>query len=96
MRDWCKQAKLPHCSAHGLRKAAAARLAEHGATEQEIMALTGHRTSKEVDRYTRSASQKVHADSAMAKLATAHIENNIDPLQATFEAGGSSGTKNPL
>jgi integrase len=26
------QAKLPHCSAHGLRKAAAPRLAEHGAT----------------------------------------------------------------
>jgi integrase len=29
MREWCNQAGLPHCSAHGLRKAAASRLAEH-------------------------------------------------------------------
>jgi len=26
-KDWCRQANLPHCSAHGLRKATAARLA---------------------------------------------------------------------
>src|SRR5829696_5994229 len=31
-REWCDQAGLPHCSAHGLRKATAARLAERGAT----------------------------------------------------------------
>jgi integrase len=40
-RDWCNEAGLPHCSAHGLRKAAAARLAERGATAHEIMAITG-------------------------------------------------------
>ena len=38
------------------RKAAAARLAEQGCTEFEIMAITGHRTSKEVTRYTRAES----------------------------------------
>jgi len=37
-RDWCNQAGLPHCSAHGLRKATAARLAERGASPHEIMA----------------------------------------------------------
>lgn len=57
-RKRCNEAGLPHCSAHGLRKAAAARLAEAGATEHEIMAITGHRTSKEVTRYTRAARQK--------------------------------------
>jgi integrase len=51
-RQWCDEAGLQNCSAHGLRKAAAARLAEMGATEHEIMAVTGHRTSKEVARYT--------------------------------------------
>jgi hypothetical protein len=28
MREWCDQAGLPHCSAHGLRKAAARRAAD--------------------------------------------------------------------
>ena len=27
MREWCNQAGLPHCSAHGLRKAMSRRLA---------------------------------------------------------------------
>ena len=52
------EAGLKECSVHGLRRAAAARLAELGCTEQEIMAITGHRTSKEVTRYTRAASQR--------------------------------------
>jgi len=55
-KDWCRQADLPHCSAHGLRKAAAARLAERGATAHEIMAITGHQSLEEVERYTRAAS----------------------------------------
>jgi integrase/recombinase XerD len=67
-KDWCRQANLPHCSAHGLRKATAARLAERGATPHEIMAITGHRTLEEVERYTRAARQAGLADSAMAKL----------------------------
>ena len=68
-RAWCRAAGLPQCSPHGLRKAAAARLAELGATAHEIMAVTGHRTLKEVDRYTRSAAQRAMAQSAMAKVA---------------------------
>jgi integrase/recombinase XerD len=67
-RDWCNQAGLPHCTPHGLRKATAARLAERGATTHEIMAITGHRTLDEVERYTRAARQAGLADSAMAKL----------------------------
>src|SRR5215203_813026 len=41
-KDWCRQAELPHCSAHGLRKATATRLAEQGASAHEIMSVTGH------------------------------------------------------
>jgi integrase/recombinase XerD len=55
-------------TAHGLRKAAATRLAESGATPHEIMAITGHRTLDEVERYTRAVRQKQLADSAVAKL----------------------------
>ena len=67
-RDWCNQANLPHCSAHGLRKATAARLAERGATAHEIMAITGHRSLEEVERYARAARRSQLADSAMSKL----------------------------
>jgi integrase/recombinase XerD len=67
-REWCNEAELPHCSAHGLRKAAAARLAERGATAHEIMAITGHRSLEEVERYTRAARQGKLADAAIAKL----------------------------
>lgn len=68
MRDFakaCIAAKVPGRS-HGLRKAAAARLAELGATEKEIQAITGHTTSREIARYTKGARQKVLAESAMA------------------------------
>jgi len=68
MRDWCDQANLHHCSAHGLRKATATQMAENGATAHELMAITGHQSLEEVERYTRAAERKKLADSGMAKL----------------------------
>jgi len=68
MRGWCDQAGLPQCSAHGLRKAAATRLAESGATTQEIMAVTGHQSLRQVEVYTKAAARPGMADSAIAKL----------------------------
>lgn len=68
-RDRCDEAGLKHCTAHGLRKASASRLAELGCTDRQIMAIAGHRTEKEVTRYTRGARQKVMAKEAMRKLA---------------------------
>jgi len=67
-RSWCTDAGLPHCSAHGLRKAAATRLAQHGCTPSEIAAWTGHQTLKEVSRYTRAVVQSQLADQALTKL----------------------------
>jgi enterobacteria phage integrase len=62
-------AGLPdRCVAHGLRKAAARRLAEAGCSAKEIAAITGHKTLKEVERYTAAADQKRLAFSAMEKL----------------------------
>ncbi|TPI58661.1 hypothetical protein FJ417_18740 [Mesorhizobium sp. B3-1-7] len=57
-RDRCNGAGLPQCSAHGLRKAASRRLAEEGKTNQQIKAITGHKTDNEVARYTAAADQK--------------------------------------
>jgi len=65
----CDAAGLPSfCTAHGLRKSAARRLAEAGCTEHEISAITGHASLQEVQRYTKSADQKRLAVSAMAKV----------------------------
>lgn len=68
MREWCDKAGLSACSSHGLRKACARRLAEARATSHEIMAVTGHKTLAEVQRYTETATREGLADSAMGKL----------------------------
>jgi len=56
-RKVCNDAGLPQCSAHGLRKAQARRLAEAGCSAHEIAAITGHRTLAEVQRYAEAADQ---------------------------------------
>jgi integrase len=69
-RVWCDVAGLPpHCVFHGLRKAAARRLAEAGCTAHEIAALTGHASLREVERYTKAVDQVRLAKSALAKTA---------------------------
>lgn len=68
MREWCDKAGLPNCTAHGLRKACARRLAEAGATAHEIMAVTGHKTLAEAQRYTEKVQRAGLADKAMEKL----------------------------
>jgi integrase len=67
-RQECNAAGLPHCAAHGLRKAAARRLAEAGCTAHEIAAITGHASLREIVRYTKAADQKQLARSAMRKV----------------------------
>jgi integrase len=70
--DWfrkaCDAAGLPHCTAHGLRKAAARRLAEAGCTTHQIAAITGHKTLVEVERYARQYDRKRSAGDAMRKV----------------------------
>jgi site-specific recombinase XerD len=59
MADKIKQAGLPdRCVTHGLRKAAARRLAEAGCTANEMAAISGHVTLKEVARYTKAVEQR--------------------------------------
>jgi integrase len=64
-----KRAGLPaRCVAHGLRKAALRRLAEHGSTTKEIAAVSGHRSLAEIERYTARADQAGLAKAAIGKL----------------------------
>jgi integrase len=80
MADKIAMAGLPdHCVTHGLRKAAARRLADAGCTPHQIMAITGHRSLKEVTRYTRAAEQRGLAQAAMAQLQRQDTNKNSQP-----------------
>ncbi|MBX3476673.1 MAG: tyrosine-type recombinase/integrase [Brevundimonas sp.] len=79
-RSACVAAGVANCSAHGLRKSAATRLADAGCTEAQIMAVTGHSTTKEVQRYTAKRDQRRLATDAMARIGgTDHEQNLANP-----------------
>jgi enterobacteria phage integrase len=81
MRDAIKKAGLPlDCKPHGLRKTLGRRLADAGCSAHEIMAVLGHKTLEEAERYTRDADRRRGGRSAIAKLeglkaAPEHQEN---------------------
>jgi integrase len=76
-REMCDDAGLPQCSAHGLRKAVARRLAEAGCSEHVIAAITGHRSLHEVRRYTASASQVLLAQQAIQAMPGSKDEQKL-------------------
>lgn len=61
----------PSLNVHGLRKLAAASLAEAGCTTHEIAAITGHKSLAMVELYTASSEQRRLGRAAMGKLARA-------------------------
>jgi integrase len=66
---WATEAGLPaRCRMHGLKKGGMRRLAEAGNTAHELMAISGHKTLTEVQRYTIDADKKRLAESGMAKM----------------------------
>jgi integrase len=79
-RDQCDMANLHGCSLHGLRKAAGRRMAEAGCSANEIAAVLGHRSLREVARYTSAASQRLLADRAVERL-RAEREQNLPTIE---------------
>jgi integrase len=65
MRQWCNEADLPQCSAHGLRKAGATMAANNGASSHQLMAIFGWDSLKQAEVYTRDADQIRLAENAM-------------------------------
>src|SRR5438105_13490892 len=68
MRDWCDKAGLPHCTAHGLRKAGATIATNNGATAHQLKAIFGWDWLKQAEIYTRDADQKRLAEAVMHLL----------------------------
>jgi integrase len=67
--EWATAAGLPpRCRLHGLRKSRTAQLASRGASAHVIMAITGHKSLAEVQRYADKFNRRQAADAAMALL----------------------------
>jgi integrase len=89
--DWIDAAGLPdECVLHGLRKVAARDLADAGCSAHEIMSITGHKSLKEVERYTKAADQRRLAAAAILKL-----ERNGNRTKAGKRPKGGSGKHKP-
>ena len=88
-RDRCNEAGLPKCSAHGLRKAAATRLANAGCSSDQIRAITGHRSLAEVAHYTRAVDQQRLARQAMNMQIGAEREQELSSPSNRLDKTGS-------
>lgn len=92
-RDRCNEAGLPHCSAHGLRKAGATIAAENGATEKQLMAIFGWESMKQAELYTRQANRTKMVGDAMHLIARRKQAGNdfVPP-----DRGVEKGETNPV
>lgn len=69
--DCCRIAGLPKgTAAHGFRKAACRRLAEAGCSASQIMAISGHKSLSEVQRYCAAADQARMAQQSIDAITT--------------------------
>jgi integrase len=95
-RDWCDEASLPHCSAHGMRKAAACAAAEGGASEMQMMAIFGWKTPDMARVYTRKANRGEMAAQSMHLLAKRQNEEqtNVSHRDIANVDGGKKRRKN--
>jgi len=60
-------------------------MAEAGCSNQEIKAITGHKTEAEVTRYTKAADQRNLADLAMTKMTSNPQTGRSSNLLLRFE-----------
>jgi integrase len=88
-RDQCNLAGLSNCTAHGLRKAAATRLANAGCSSDQIKAITGHKSLSEVAHYTRAADQQHLARQALDMQLGAESEQKLSNLPTRLDKTGS-------
>lgn len=95
MRQWCDEAGLPSCSAHGVRKAGATVAAENGATHEQLKAIYGWTTYQQPDHYIRKARRRIVAQSARTLLVFDRNENENVPLLEGVEESGTKKYKKP-
>jgi enterobacteria phage integrase len=80
-RDAITAAGLPlDCKPHGLRHLAGVRMSEAGCTDEEMMAVLGHRSATSLRIYTKGAKQTRLAESAISKVE--QNRHNISPTRS--------------
>ena len=68
VRKWLRKADIPNgYSLHGLRKLCVCRLIERGCDPHDVMAVTGHQSLKEIDRYAKGYFRKQKKDTVYQK-----------------------------
>ena len=92
-KSWCRQAGLPHCTAHGLRKAGATFAAERGATEHQLMAIYGWASPKQAALYTKKANENRLANDAMPLVDPDYKTNESVPPDRAVASGGTNRRK---
>lgn len=90
-KDWCVDAGLPHCSAHGVRKHVATEAGNKGASDLAIAELLGHTSTKNVGKYVKKVNRAPLMEMA---LDAAHgvDGDDHDTLQALVAKLGAKGT----
>jgi integrase len=103
-KDRCKEAKLDHCSAHGVRKAAASIAQENGATSGQLDAMFTWVDGEQRGTYTRGASGLKLATAGFTILENAlreegiigHNRNDLAPPEKGFDPVGQKPAPKPL
>lgn len=72
-KQWCRDAGLPHLSAHGVRKGLAELLAELGCSQYAIMSILGHSEAKTSEVYTRRVERWKLAADGLEKVAKSAV-----------------------
>ena len=85
----CVAAGLPHCTAHGLRKAGATFAAEQGATENQLMAIYGWDSPKQAALYTKAANRKRLVKDAIPLVDPDYKATESVPLDGVMAASGT-------
>ena len=81
VKDACIDAGLPHCSAHGLRKAIMRRMADLNISNQGMKSISFHSGDNEVALYTRDANQRRLADDAINALSDWEVSHLLPAVR---------------
>ena len=84
-RDRCDEAGLPHCSAHGLRKSMLTKLANNGATHEQLKAFSGHLSDSALAPYLKTADQQRNARGALDALLRVEGEQTLSSLPTRLD-----------
>lgn len=89
-RAACNDAGLPHCSAHGLRKATLRRMAELEMTNKTMKSVSGQERDETLAGYIRDADQRRLASSAIERLSAWERDGQCLTSSLSLDIGGAN------